>query len=297
MKRRADGEGVESLLIMCDGEGHLGDPDPARRTRAVENHHKWVEAAAALGCHSIRVNAAGGGDVYYLSSCASGRITRLLLADVSGHGAGVAGLAVSLRDLMRRHVNLIDQTRFVREMNRQFSAALETDRFATAVVCTYFSPRRSLQICCAGHPPPLIYRQAKGAWAYAGDSGADADGPVDLPLGVLPTADYTRLETTLNRGDLLLCYSDAFTESVDAVGAPLGAAGLLEAVAQTDATRPHTVAPTLIERLKQADPQNLDQDDATVILVQAVDSTPSLGDSLLAPVRLLGTARDRTDVR
>ena len=126
---------------------------------------------------------------------------------------------------------------------------------------------------------------------------SDADGPVDLPLGVLPTADYTRLETTLNRGDLLLCYSDAFTESVDADGAPLGAAGLLEAVAQTDATRPHTVAPTLIERLKQADPQNLDQDDATVILVQAVDSTPSLGDSLLAPVRLLGTARDRTDVR
>ena len=57
MKSRADGEGVRSLLIMCDGEGDLGDRDDAGRNRAVENHHKWVEAAASLGCHSIRVNA------------------------------------------------------------------------------------------------------------------------------------------------------------------------------------------------------------------------------------------------
>ena len=57
MKSRADGEGVRSLLIMCDREGDLGDGDDAGRSRAVENHRKWVEAAAALGCHSIRVNA------------------------------------------------------------------------------------------------------------------------------------------------------------------------------------------------------------------------------------------------
>ncbi len=57
LKSRADGEGVSILLIMCDAEGNLGDPDDARRTQAVENHYKWVEAAAFLGCHSIRVNA------------------------------------------------------------------------------------------------------------------------------------------------------------------------------------------------------------------------------------------------
>ena len=56
-KRRADNEGVKILLIMCDGEGSLGDPDEARRTRAVENHHQWADAAKFLGCHSIRVNA------------------------------------------------------------------------------------------------------------------------------------------------------------------------------------------------------------------------------------------------
>ena len=61
LKRRCDGEGVRSVLIMCDREGNLGDPDAAARTQAVENHYKWVEAAQFLGCHSIRVNAASSG--------------------------------------------------------------------------------------------------------------------------------------------------------------------------------------------------------------------------------------------
>jgi sugar phosphate isomerase/epimerase len=61
MKKRCDDLGVRSMLIMCDGEGNLGDPDEAKRTKAVENHHKWADAAKFLGCHSIRVNAASSG--------------------------------------------------------------------------------------------------------------------------------------------------------------------------------------------------------------------------------------------
>lgn len=58
MKKVAEGEGVKGLLIMCDREGNLGDPDDAKRKLTVENHLKWLDAAAFLGCHSIRVNAA-----------------------------------------------------------------------------------------------------------------------------------------------------------------------------------------------------------------------------------------------
>ncbi|MFZ4574768.1 MAG: sugar phosphate isomerase/epimerase family protein [Phycisphaerales bacterium] len=53
--------GVTSVLIMCDGEGALGDADEKKRTQAVENHYKWADAAKALGCHSIRVNAQSSG--------------------------------------------------------------------------------------------------------------------------------------------------------------------------------------------------------------------------------------------
>jgi sugar phosphate isomerase/epimerase len=61
MNKRAADEGVTQYLIMCDGEGRLGDPDTALRETAVENHRKWLEAAKVLGCVTIRVNAASVG--------------------------------------------------------------------------------------------------------------------------------------------------------------------------------------------------------------------------------------------
>ncbi|MEI7658593.1 MAG: sugar phosphate isomerase/epimerase family protein [Phycisphaerae bacterium] len=62
LKRRCEDAGVKSVLIMCDGEGHTGDPDEKARLKAVDNHRKWIDAAVALGCHSIRVNAQSSGD-------------------------------------------------------------------------------------------------------------------------------------------------------------------------------------------------------------------------------------------
>ena len=64
-KKRAAGEGVNILLIMCDGEGSLGDPDPKKRLQAVINHHKWADAAKFFGAHSIRVNADTKGEGSY----------------------------------------------------------------------------------------------------------------------------------------------------------------------------------------------------------------------------------------
>ena len=61
LRKRCEDNGVKSGLIMCDREGALGDADAAARTKAVENHYKWVTAAAFLGCHSIRVNAQSSG--------------------------------------------------------------------------------------------------------------------------------------------------------------------------------------------------------------------------------------------
>jgi sugar phosphate isomerase/epimerase len=62
--------GVTSLLIMVDGEGSLADTSAAARQKAVENHYKWVKAAKFLGCHSIRVNAAGRGTMGQMQAAA-----------------------------------------------------------------------------------------------------------------------------------------------------------------------------------------------------------------------------------
>ena len=69
--------GVKSLLIMVDSEGNLADTSAAARQKAVENHYKWVKAAQFLGCHSIRVNAAGRGTMGQMQAAAIDGLTKL----------------------------------------------------------------------------------------------------------------------------------------------------------------------------------------------------------------------------
>jgi sugar phosphate isomerase/epimerase len=77
LAKRAADEGVTNVLVMCDGLGNLGDPDASARTKAIENHFPWVEAAKRLGCHSIRVNAASKGSFEEQQKLAADGLTRL----------------------------------------------------------------------------------------------------------------------------------------------------------------------------------------------------------------------------
>ncbi len=77
LKKRQEEHKVRALLIMIDGEGALGDKDDAKRTKAVENHYKWVEAAKELGCHSIRVNAQSINDYEEAKKLAADGLRRL----------------------------------------------------------------------------------------------------------------------------------------------------------------------------------------------------------------------------
>lgn len=73
LQRRATDAGVASLLIMCDGEGDIGDPDAVARRKAVDAHRRWLDTAATLGCHSIRVNARSvGSPSEQLALCVDG---------------------------------------------------------------------------------------------------------------------------------------------------------------------------------------------------------------------------------
>jgi len=131
----------------------------------------------------------GGGDVYYLSSCASGRITRMLLADVSGHGASVA---VALRYLMRENINFIKQTHLIASLNSQFESISATGCFATALVSTFFWPTRTLAVCNAAHPRPLFRDARTGRWSSS-DAGTDEKPSNNMPIGASMTAHIVRL--------------------------------------------------------------------------------------------------------
>ena len=105
----AEKHGLENVLIMVDREGDLAASDPDERNKAVENHYKWVDAAAAMKCHSIRVNLSGSDEatswvansVDGLSSLASYAKDKNINVIVENHG-GLSSNAGLLAEVMQK---------------------------------------------------------------------------------------------------------------------------------------------------------------------------------------------------
>ncbi len=236
--------------------------------------------------------ADGGGDVYFVSSCATGRIIRLLVADVSGHGVGARDIATQLRSLMREHVNRLDQQVFVREMNRKFTALSQLSCFATAIVTTFFAPTNRLVLCNAGHPSPLLYRATDKSWTLMDkreDVSGRKDGVWNLPLGIEDLTDYEQFGADLAVGDLVLCYSDSLMESKNAGGEMLGEEGLLGVVNALPVTEPGKVIDQITAALVALWPTNLSDDDVTILLFRPNGSAtpPPIARRIASPLRIL----------
>lgn len=239
---------------------------------------------------------AAGGDVHFLSSCGTGRIVRAMLADVSGHGPSVAKVAGTLRRLMQRHMNALDQTSFVTALNRAFAAEGEgggEGRFATSLAMTFFSPTGRLDLCNAGHPRPLLRRARTGRWRLlkAPESGETSGADLsNLPLGVLEPTRYEEFSVGLEEGDLVVAYTDAVIESRDQDGRMLGESGLLDFVAGLSTDDPSSLPRLLRERLLVRSAGRPIDDDLTIILLRCTlrrTQAPFLA-RLWAGVRFLG---------
>ncbi|MCB9841958.1 MAG: serine/threonine-protein phosphatase [Phycisphaeraceae bacterium] len=220
----------------------------------------WVYARPYKGSDET----SGGGDVHYVSSCATGRITRVLIADVAGHGEGVDQLARGLRVLMRKFINYTDQTRFVNRLNREFHELSRDCKFATAVVLTYWGPNGHLSVCNAGHPRPLVYRAQSRQWSFLRDeSGAD-----NIPLGIDPGTVYGPYELRTKVGDIVLLYTDALIEARGTDGKLLGEEGLLALVRTLDAADPGALIHEIVERLRSMSGSADADDDVTMLALR-----------------------------
>lgn len=214
-------------------------------------------------------NAKRGGDVYYLSSCASGRITRVMLADVAGHGSKVSETAQDLRSLMQQYVNFTSQKRFMQALNQKFAEVTEDGRFATTVAMSFFAPARKLSLSNAGHPAPMWYRAAERRWEVLGIDPEDLanDVSADLPFGIYDDAGYQQTDITFMPGDMLLMYTDALIESRAADGKQVGIRGLANRLNSLGTREPDAVIPALLEKLQAEDANDLTDDDVTALLI------------------------------
>ena len=233
-----------------------------------------------------------GGDVYYLSSCSSGRITRVVLADVRGHGAQVVGLANSLRRLMQRHIDHIDQKTLVESIKKEFVAVGDWSTFATGLIMTFFLPTSTLSVTNAGHPAPLIYSARRGSWR-ALEPRPSPGRIADVPLGIFEEATYAQRRLGATEENLVLCYTDGLVESLDEQGEMLGQDGVLRVVDELDPSAPHLMIRALVERVSSMCPTNLTEDDVTVLLIRPNGASVSLRDNVLAPFRYVSNLVSR----
>lgn len=175
-----------------------------------------------------------GGDVHFVTLCGGGVITRIVVADVSGHGSAVADFSRKLRTLLRKHINHKSQARLVERINQEFAEMARMRRFATAVVATYLTSSDELTISNAGHPRPLHYRAETSSWSSVVQESSTEGEMTDLPLGLDDETRYGTSTLKLGPGDLVLFYTDALTEAADGSERMLGEPGLLDAARGVD---------------------------------------------------------------
>lgn len=227
---------------------------------------------------------AAGGDIHYVSSCAAGMVTRVLVADVAGHGQKVADAAHRLRSLMRRYVNFIDQTRFVEGLNTEFSDLAQPGGFATAVAATYVGPTDEFTVCNAGHPRPLWFRKRTNTWTVMSDASSEkpaapSDRLTNIPLGIQAPTRYDQFTVKLETGDWVVIYTDSLTEARGPDGKLLGEQGLLDIVRQLDVVNADELARELLNAIERNG--QVSSDDVTILILRPNGLLPRMSFSIM----------------
>jgi phosphoserine phosphatase RsbU/P len=251
---------------------------------------------------------AQGGDLRFVSTCAMGQIVRFTLADIAGHGEEAGDLALRLRGMMRKHMNMPNPTQFARQLNKELGRLNTSGKFATAVITTYFAPTDHLIICNAGHPRPLLYHAPRAyaeptearSWELFDQASSCAitpdnvkkTGVANLPLGIIPQTNYPQFATRLVEGDFVLSYTDALIEAVDPSGKPLGEGGLLQIARGLDmaALSPGQIGPAILDAVSAFRAGKPADDDQTLIVQYHTGTNPPDGPvaRLKAMARLVG---------
>lgn len=230
-----------------------------------------------ISVHSDPIEGDRGGDLYLISSCSSGWISRILVADVSGHGRGVTDLSAELRRAMHKSINTVDQSKFARRLNEAFDAFASDGKFATALLMTYFAPSRHLIIVNAGHPPPLRMKHGESSWVPMDRSSMDAItettselrvGLMNLPLGVIASTQYEQIAFKLEPGDRVCAYTDAYVEATDSEGKQIGNSGFRKLLEQCPNDTPINTFSQVVASLYKRNRVSIADDDRTLVLIE-----------------------------
>jgi sigma-B regulation protein RsbU (phosphoserine phosphatase) len=212
-----------------------------------------------------------GGDVHYVSVCPCCVVSRVALADVSGHGKAVSILARELGQLMQRYLPELEHEGLMRDLNRAVQEGLDGVHYATMVAVGWHNERSSLSLANAGHPIPCVFEAESKQWTWLEiNPEPRRERPVGVPLGLFACADYDRTAVKLEVGDLVLLYSDGVTEATNPAEDELGPDGLMNLVRKLDCGSAESLGVQLTSALRSFRGGAEAADDETIIVLERV---------------------------
>ena len=223
---------------------------------------------------------ARGGDIHYVSMCDDGRLSRFAVMDVAGHGAAANDLGRRLRWMMRKHGETFDQAELARAINRDLLRQIGdrfSGQFATAVLTAYDAQTDHLIVCNAGHPRPIWFSAADGAWGLL-EAGTrrTTHSLHSLPLGISDRTHYEQFAVPLDKDDLVLLYTDSLIEAVGPHRRRLGEHGLLDLVHTLDPRRPERLNDAILRAVAEFRGGTPAQDDETLLVLHHNAADPLL---------------------
>ena len=176
---------------------------------------------------SLACSGEMGGDIYYLSVCSNDRMTRMVLADVRGHGEQVSHISARIYDSLRHNINTLGCIGVLTDLNDAIHGQ-GLDALTTATVVGYNITESRLYYSYAGHSPAYLWRRADHRWSplrFNAESGT-----TNLVLGVLPSVRFDQDSTPISQGDRVFIYTDGVIECRNPEGEAFGAVRLLDAL-------------------------------------------------------------------
>lgn len=221
-----------------------------------------------------------GGDCYDFIDLGHDRLG-IALGDVAGKGVSAALLMASLQAMLRIHAHAHGDNvaRLISDINELLCDMTEPNRFATFFYGVYDGDRETLTYVNAGHNPPLLLRSSG---KISGKDSAKADrlelkstggsasrlSPTGMVLGVLPEAVYGQETIPLQSGDVLVCYTDGFTETSDANGMEYGEGRVCNVLAAASRESPAVIRDRLFADVAGFDGEDLQHDDMTLVVIK-----------------------------
>jgi serine phosphatase RsbU (regulator of sigma subunit) len=208
--------------------------------------------------------SAEGGDIHFLSFCEEERLAKIIIADVSGHGDIVSRAALELRELLREHIDEVDNSALLQAVNDSLRRKLRNGKFVTMVAATYHMDDRTFIYAYAGHPTVFRYDSMRLQWSLLQPGNG-----AGVPLGIIGGTDYLQAKTTLHRGDLLLFYTDGIMNVRSASNTQVSIDRLLSLCQEISVARPRPreLVISLFDRLQETSPSGF-ADDVTLLAVE-----------------------------